>query len=93
MRQDFAPLTAELTLAVPFGGCCGGEAKGGRIATVIAGPRVRRGFEHAGAVDHYGTLGTIERALGLPALGAAKNPRSGRFTNVFRSPPRIRASS
>ncbi len=74
-------------------GCCAGEAKGGRIATVIAGPRVRPGFEHSGAVDHHGTLATIERALGLKALGAAKNPRSGRFTNVFRSPPRIRASS
>ena len=73
-------------------GCCGGEAKGGRIATVIAGPRVRRGFRHAGALDHYGTLGTIERALGLRPMGAAKNPRSGRFTDVFRSPPRIRAA-
>jgi hypothetical protein len=74
-------------------GCCGGEAKGGRIATVIAGPRVRRGFRHAGAVDHYGTLATVERALGLPLLGRAKNPRSGRFTDVFRSPPRIRGAA
>jgi hypothetical protein len=73
-------------------GCCGGEATGGKIATVIAGPRVRRGFRHAGAVDHYGTLATVERALGLPLLGAAKNPRSGRFTDVFRRPPRIRAA-
>ena len=74
-------------------GCCGGEAKGGQIATVIAGPRVRRGFKHRGALDHYGTLATIERALGQRPLGHAKSARSGRFTDVFRSPPRIRAGS
>jgi hypothetical protein len=70
-------------------GCCA-EARGGRIATVIAGPEVRRGFSHRGAVDHYGTLGTIEDALGLPPLAGAADPRSGRFTDVFTSPPRIR---
>jgi hypothetical protein len=71
-------------------GCCGGQAKGGQIATVIAGPRVRRHFEHRGALNHYGTLATIERALGLRPLGQAKSARNGRFTDVFRSPPRIR---
>ena len=74
-------------------GCCAGEAKGGQIATVIAGPRVRRGFEHRGALNHYGTLATIERALGLRPLGHATNARNGRFTDVFRSPPRIGAGS
>jgi hypothetical protein len=69
-------------------GCCGGSA-GGRIATVVAGPTVRRGFRHTGAIDHYGVLGTIEDALGLPALGGARDPESGRFTDVFTSPPRV----
>jgi phosphatidylinositol-3-phosphatase len=69
-------------------GCCG-QATGGRIATVIAGPDVRRGFRHVGPVDHFGTLGTIEDALGLPALGGAAEPPSGRFTDVFRHPPHL----
>lgn len=71
-------------------GCCG-LAHGGRIATVVAGPDVRGGFRHRGAVDHYGTLGTIEKALGLPPLGRAADPRSGRFTDVFRHPPHLRS--
>ena len=70
-------------------GCCG-QAHGGRIATVIAGPDVRRGFRHAGRVDHFGTLGTIEDALGVPPLGGAADPRSGRFTDLFRHRPRVR---
>jgi hypothetical protein len=70
-------------------GCCGGEATGGKILTVIAGRKVRRHYRHQGAVDHYGTLATIEHALGLPLLGGAQNPQSGRFTDVFRRPPRI----
>ncbi|QEC47963.1 acid phosphatase [Baekduia soli] len=69
-------------------GCCG-AAKGGRIATVVAGPDVRRGFRDATPIDHYGVLGTIERALGLPALGGARDARSGRLTRVFVRAPHI----
>ena len=49
-------------------GCCGGAARGGHIATVVIGPDVRRGARESAPVDHFGVLGTIEQALGLPPL-------------------------
>lgn len=57
-------------------GCCGGAA-GGRIATIVAGPRARRGARMRTPVDHYGVLRSVEDALGLPHLGGAADPRSG----------------
>jgi hypothetical protein len=69
-------------------GCCG-AAQGGQIATVVVGPEVRRGARYAGPVDHYGVLGTIEEALGLPPLAGAADPRSGRLSALFRRPPRV----
>jgi phosphatidylinositol-3-phosphatase len=53
-------------------GCCGG-AKGGRIATILAGAGVRRRAVSNEPVDHYSTLATIETALGLPRLAGAKS--------------------
>src|SRR4051812_11382709 len=46
-------------------GCCGGS-HGGRIATVVAGPDVRRGTRMTQPIDHYGVLASIEDAFGLP---------------------------
>jgi hypothetical protein len=69
-------------------GCCGGAA-GGRVATVVAGPRVRPGTREARPVDDYGVLGTIEEVLGLATLGGAADPRSGRLTSLFGSVPHI----
>lgn len=63
-------------------GCCTG-ARGGRIATIVAGPRVRRGTRLRTAIDHYGVLGTIEDALGLPRLGRAADPGSGSLRPLF----------
>jgi len=71
-------------------GCCGGVARGGQIATILAGPDVRRGVRESSPVDHYGTLGTIEEALGLPSLAGATDPSSGRPTGLFARPPHIR---
>jgi len=71
-------------------GCCGGLARGGHIVTIVAGPDVRRGSRAGQPVDHYGTLATIEEALGLPPLASAGDPRSGRLTGLFAKPPRIR---
>jgi hypothetical protein len=71
-------------------GCCGGVARGGHIATVVAGPDVIAGARSTTAIDHYGVLASIERALGLPLLGAASDPRNGRLDSLFRRPPRIR---
>jgi len=70
-------------------GCCGEVAQGGHIATIVAGPDVRRGAREGVVVDHYGVLGTIEEALGLPALAGAGNPRSGRLTALFARPPHV----
>jgi phosphatidylinositol-3-phosphatase len=70
-------------------GCCGGAAQGGHIATIVAGPEVRRGAREGQPVDHYGVLGTIEEALGLPPLAGAADPRSGRLTALFARPPHI----
>jgi phosphatidylinositol-3-phosphatase len=64
-------------------GCCGGS-RGGRIATVVAGPDVRRGYAPSTPVDHYGVLRTVEQSLGLPLLGAARDPRHGGLGAMFR---------
>jgi acid phosphatase len=63
-------------------GCCG-SARGGRVATVIAGPGVRRGAREARPLDHYGVLATVERALGLPLLGGAASPAAGSLAPLF----------
>lgn len=69
-------------------GCCGGAAAGGHIATIVAGPDVRRHAVDGQAVDHYGVLATIEQALGLPPLGLAANAASGSLAPLFQRPPR-----
>jgi hypothetical protein len=69
--------------------CCG-VAHGGHIATIVAGPDVRRGARVATPIDSYGVLGRIEQALGLPALGGARDPRSGRLRALFSRPPHVR---
>jgi hypothetical protein len=63
-------------------GCCGGSA-GGRIATVVAGPGVRAGATMDRPIDHYGVLGSIEDAFGLPRLGAARDPGHGSLAPLF----------
>jgi len=70
-------------------GCCG-VAHGGRVATILAGPDVRPGAREARPLDHYGILGTVERALGLPLLGGAGTPAAGSLDPLFRSPPHLR---
>ena len=69
-------------------GCCG-VAAGGHVATIVAGPQVRRGGRSALPIDQYGVLASIERALGLTALGDAADPRSGRLTGLFARAPRL----
>jgi phosphatidylinositol-3-phosphatase len=70
-------------------GCCAG-ARGGRIVTILAGPRVRAGARHAAPVDHYGVLATIEDSLKLPRLGAARDPAHGNLSDLLTSPAPIR---
>jgi phosphatidylinositol-3-phosphatase len=69
-------------------GCCG--AHGGHVATIVAGPEVRRGGRMRHAIDHYGVLGTIEQALGLPPLAGAADPKAGRLTPLFLRQARVR---
>lgn len=66
-------------------GCCG-VAHGGRVATVLAGAGVRAGARETRPVDTYGVLATIERALGLPPLAGAADPRAGRLTPLLNDP-------
>jgi phosphatidylinositol-3-phosphatase len=70
-------------------GCCGGSS-GGRIATIVAGPLVRRGARDTRPLDHYGVLRTVEGTLGLPRLGSARDARHGDLTALFTRAPRIR---
>jgi hypothetical protein len=70
-------------------GCCGGVAKGGQIATIVAGPDVIPGGRDRAPIDHYGVLATIERALGLPLLGGAQNGANGSLAPLFRTFPSL----
>jgi hypothetical protein len=65
-------------------GCCAGAAHGGRIATVVLGPDVRKGARDGRPVDHYGVLRSIEDAFGLGHLGAAADPVNGTLAGLFR---------
>jgi hypothetical protein len=52
-------------------GCCDGAA-GGRVATVLLGPRVRGGAHLHSAYSQYSLLATIEDRLGLARLRHAR---------------------
>jgi phosphatidylinositol-3-phosphatase len=69
-------------------GCCGGDAHGGRIATVIAGPEVRRGVRPAASYDQYSILQTIEDAFGVGHLRRAGAARTLPLDAVFSKLPR-----
>jgi phospholipase C len=51
--------------------CCGLTTGGGRIATVLISPWVKRGFQDDTQYTHYSLLKTISTAWGLPYLGHA----------------------
>jgi hypothetical protein len=68
-------------------GCCG-VAHGGRIATVVAGPDVRKGARGSGPYSHYSTLRTIEEAFGLPLLRHARDRATRPLDALFKRSPR-----
>jgi hypothetical protein len=70
-------------------GCCT-DAHGGRIATIVAGPGARRRASSARAVDHYGVLRTVQRALGLAPLGGAARTRGGSLDTLLVHPGAFR---
>jgi phospholipase C len=71
-------------------GCCGGQAAGGRVAAIVAGPDVRPGARSAIPYDHYSALRTIEDALRVPHLGRAGSPATAPLDALFSAPPRVR---
>jgi phosphatidylinositol-3-phosphatase len=53
--------------------CCDGLGAGGRVATIVAGPRIPKGHDPT-PYTHYSLLRSTEAALGLPFLGHAGGP-------------------
>jgi phospholipase C len=53
--------------------CCAGLGRGGRIPTIIAGPRIPQGRDPT-PYTRYSLLRSIEAAFGLPFLGHAGDP-------------------
>ncbi|HEV2923461.1 MAG TPA: alkaline phosphatase family protein [Solirubrobacteraceae bacterium] len=70
-------------------GCCG-AARGGHVATIVAGPDIRPGGRMPQPIDHYGVLATIEQSLSLPPLAGAAEGRAGRLTPLFLHASRVR---
>lgn len=56
--------------------CCGG-AHGGRIPTLVISKSAKPGARQDTAVDHAGTLRTIEALYGLGYLNTSADPQSG----------------
>ena len=54
-------------------GCCGGQAAGGQVATIITGPHVQAGRDNT-PYSHYALLRSIETLFHLPYLGHASDP-------------------
>lgn len=52
-------------------GCCG-KPGGGRVATILIGPDVRRGVRLHRRYSHYSLLATLEDRLGVARLRAAR---------------------
>ncbi len=59
----------------PPHGCCGGDASGGHVATIVIGSHVKPGTD-ATPYDHYSLLRSIEDLYHLPQLGAAAHATS-----------------
>jgi len=55
--------------------CCGLPTGGGRVATVLISPLVRRGFQDDTEYTHYSLLKTIAEGWGLEKLGHAADPQ------------------
>ena len=61
--------------------CCGlPELAGGRIATILVSPQVKRGFQDDTPYTHYSLLKTIAEAWKLPYLGHAADDSNALIT-------------
>ena len=61
--------------------CCDGLGRGGRIPTIVAGPRIPQGRD-ATPYTHYSLPRSIEAAFGLPFLGHADDPATATIPAV-----------
>jgi phosphatidylinositol-3-phosphatase len=86
--HGFLVITWDEGLSSDVNGCCG-VARGGHIATIVAGPDVIGGGRDKAPIDHYGVLATIERALGLPLLAGAQNSANGSLAPLFKHFPSL----
>jgi phosphatidylinositol-3-phosphatase len=68
--------------------CCDGLGRGGRILTVVAGPRVPWGRDPT-PYTHYSLLRSIEVAFGLPFLGHAGDPSTATIPAVADRTPGV----
>ncbi|HZS14234.1 MAG TPA: alkaline phosphatase family protein [Candidatus Dormibacteraeota bacterium] len=66
--------------------CCGGGAHGGHIATLVISRSVKPGARLGSAVDHAGTLRTIEALYGVPYLRTSADPQSGDLLPLLGRP-------
>ena len=58
-------------------GCCGGDAHGGRIATIVVAPRpAHPPTTDSGFYDHYSLLRSLETRFGLAYLKGAAHPQT-----------------
>jgi phosphatidylinositol-3-phosphatase len=66
--------------------CCDGLGRGGRIPTIVTGPRVPWGRD-ATPYTHYSLLRSIEAAFGLPFLGHAGDPATASIPAIADPSP------
>ena len=66
--------------------CCDGLGRGGRIPTIVAGPRIPQG-RNATPYTHYSLLRSIEAAFGLAFLGHADDPATFTIPAVADASP------
>jgi phosphatidylinositol-3-phosphatase len=66
--------------------CCDGLGRGGRIPTIVAGPRIPPGHDGT-PYTHYSLLRSIEAAFGLPFLGHAGDPATFTIPTVADPSP------
>jgi len=64
----------------------GGQRGGGRVATIVVGPKVPAGVRDATAYDHYALLRSIEARFGLPPLRHAGDPGTAAIPAVAEGP-------
>ncbi|WP_299025831.1 alkaline phosphatase family protein [uncultured Thermanaerothrix sp.] len=67
-------------------GCCGFEPGGGRVATVLISPWVKRGFQDETPYTHYSLLKTLATAWNLPLLGHAADPQTALIQAPWQRP-------